>query len=728
MRITWVLRKVDCNTTPDVLGAMLGPSDLDDPRALTLQTGDVAALDGVPPAGMSPVGVCSTTRPGSSYSYGYGSGQYECVAAILETPGATPVLMVTPRQWDASASGDFISCCDSSNPNSRCSPKLDTRRNPGDEALSITNSGGTLRFDLTHGGPHEEGPVGDTPIQIAPIDPAAIAARPPVADGCRESRDKYHALVDTATGCTADADCQSLPALTLPGDALTCAVFVNRSVSASALQSVETQLYGMCQTTSGYCATPLPAICRAGRCAEQCAAELRNVGTARRTAARRGSAGRRRRRTSWHKMRGWLRCARPCSCAPFAPSAPRRPAARRAPRPPTRPRWRSPTAAPAPASTARGTSSSTPTTTAASTTAASRGRTATSTTRRPRDKSDLVEYDFARSPTLQVPGDWNTQRPELLYYEGTIWYERRFDARAARPGSRAVRAVRRGRAARDRLAQRPAPRRARGRLHAVRVRGDRARCARATTRIVVKVDNTRRADALPALNTDWWNYGGLTRGVRLVETPRVFVRDARVQLATATTPARARLRAARRRARRRQGHDRDPGGARRRTPSRPTRAGRAALRVPRDARALVARVAASSTTSSSAPATTACTIAIGFRTIATRGPDILLNGRPIFLRGISLHEEALGRGGRATSRADAEALLGLAKELGCNFVRLAHYPHGDEMTRAADRLGLLVWSEIPVYWTIAWSNPDTLADARGAARRRRSRATTTARR
>src|SRR4029078_13142186 len=35
---------------------------------------------------------------------------------------------------------------------------------------------------------------------------------------------------------------------------------------------------------------------------------------------------------------------------------------------------------------------------------------------------------------------------------------------------------------------------------------------------------------LPALNTDWWNYGGLTRSVRLVETPRVFVRAARVQL------------------------------------------------------------------------------------------------------------------------------------------------------------------------------------------------------
>ena len=60
--------------------------------------------------------------------------------------------------------------------------------------------------------------------------------------------------------------------------------------------------------------------------------------------------------------------------------------------------------------------------------------------------------------------------------------------------------------------------------------------------IVVKVDNTRRADALPALNTDWWNYGGLTRGVRLVETPRVFVREARRPAGEGDTPARARRR------------------------------------------------------------------------------------------------------------------------------------------------------------------------------------------
>ena len=103
--------------------------------------------------------------------------------------------------------------------------------------------------------------------------------------------------------------------------------------------------------------------------------------------------------------------------------------------------------------------------------------------------------------------------------------------------------------------------------------------------------------------------------------------------------------------------------------------------------------------------------AIGFRTIETHGTQILLNGKPIFLRGISLHEEAPIRGGRAFSQKDAETLLGWAHELGCNFVRLTHYPHSENMTRLADRMGLMVWSEIPVYWDIDWENPATLQNA-----------------
>jgi len=102
---------------------------------------------------------------------------------------------------------------------------------------------------------------------------------------------------------------------------------------------------------------------------------------------------------------------------------------------------------------------------------------------------------------------------------------------------------------------------------------------------------------------------------------------------------------------------------------------------------------------------------IGFRTIEVQGVDILLNGKPIFLRGISMHEEAPFREGRAFSVEDAQTLLGWVKDLGCNFVRFAHYPHNENEIRLADRMGLLVWSEIPVYWDIDWSNPVTLTNA-----------------
>ena len=41
--------------------------------------------------------------------------------------------------------------------------------------------------------------------------------------------------------------------------------------------------------------------------------------------------------------------------------------------------------------------------------------------------TDLLEYDFATSPVLQVPGDWNSQRENLLFYEGLLWYQKDFN-------------------------------------------------------------------------------------------------------------------------------------------------------------------------------------------------------------------------------------------------------------------------------------------------------------
>jgi len=105
---------------------------------------------------------------------------------------------------------------------------------------------------------------------------------------------------------------------------------------------------------------------------------------------------------------------------------------------------------------------------------------------------------------------------------------------------------------------------------------------------------------------------------------------------------------------------------------------------------------------------------VGFRTIAVSGDQILLNGKPIFLRGISLHEEELGANpARRIDESAARALLTEVKTgLNGNYVRLSHYPHSEVMTRMADEMGLLVWSEIPVYWTADWENPDVLLKAR----------------
>jgi beta-glucuronidase len=86
---------------------------------------------------------------------------------------------------------------------------------------------------------------------------------------------------------------------------------------------------------------------------------------------------------------------------------------------------------------------------------------------------------------------------------------------------------------------------------------------------------------------------------------------------------------------------------------------------------------------------------IGFRQIEVQGRELLLNGRKLFLRGISIHEESAEHGCSMT-REERLAALRLAAELNCNFVRLAHCPHSGEMAALADELGILLWEELPI--------------------------------
>jgi beta-glucuronidase len=101
---------------------------------------------------------------------------------------------------------------------------------------------------------------------------------------------------------------------------------------------------------------------------------------------------------------------------------------------------------------------------------------------------------------------------------------------------------------------------------------------------------------------------------------------------------------------------------------------------------------------------------VGFREIRVEGTRILLNGRDVFLKGISVHEDDFETG-RVTSKSDIERRFRHAKELGCNFLRLTHYPHHEDVARLADAEGLLLWEEIPVYWAVEFADPHTYADA-----------------
>jgi beta-glucuronidase len=318
-----------------------------------------------------------------------------------------------------------------------------------------------------------------------------------------------------------------------------------------------------------------------------------------------------------------------------------------------------------------------------------------------------TEYDFSHAPKLKVPGDWNTQRDSLLFYEGPIWHERDFDYQP-KEHSRVFLHVG---AANYRSWFWVNGRKVcehEGGFTAFNCDVTSALKAGANF-VVAAVDNTRHEDNVPTLETDWWNYGGLTREVSLIEVPDAFIDQYDVHLGPSGDDV--------------EGWVHVTGG-------------QAGATVEVEIPELHAKADASVDDHGRAPihvvvrglerwspdhprlykvalhaGNDAIEDLIGFRTVEARGTQILLNGKPIFLRGISIHAEAPYRTGRAWSDQDAETLLGWAKELGCNFVRLAHYPHDETMLRAADRMGLLVWSENPVYWALQFDNPKVLAKA-----------------
>ena len=171
------------------------------------------------------------------------------------------------------------------------------------------------------------------------------------------------------------------------------------------------------------------------------------------------------------------------------------------------------------------------------------------------------------------------------------------------------------------------------------------------------MDNKRSKSGVPTLNTDWWNYGGLTRGVKLVRTPAKYIADHRFALESeeskiisgSVTVANASA-----------GEDVVLAIAEldQQLTAKTDAGGQATFRFAAPNLKLWSPAQPKLYEVAIRHGDNQISEPIGFRTVRTSGKQILLNGKPVFLRGICIHEEfPLNGGGRVKNGEQAEQLL-----------------------------------------------------------------------
>lgn len=327
----------------------------------------------------------------------------------------------------------------------------------------------------------------------------------------------------------------------------------------------------------------------------------------------------------------------------------------------------------------------------------------------PEGLTDFYEYSFNGGERLHVPGDWNSQHPELKRYEGTVWYGRHFTGKK-KPGERKI------------LYFNGVNYRCNVYLNGEKVGEHEGGFTPFEVEVtdlikdddnflVVEVNNVRTPQSIPAMAFDWWNYGGITRDVMLVTVPENYIKDyfirlnpeskdvidIDVQMAKAVEGVNVKVSVPELNGSFKGITDKYgkvsgkiKGSNLQRWSHKNPKLYVVVMETPTD------RVSEE----------------IGFRNIEVKGDKILVNGEPQFMCSVSFHEEIPQRMGRAFSQNDAIMLIKEAKDLGVNMVRLAHYPQNEYIVREAERNGILLWEEIPVWQGIDFSDSRTLEKAK----------------
>ncbi len=316
------------------------------------------------------------------------------------------------------------------------------------------------------------------------------------------------------------------------------------------------------------------------------------------------------------------------------------------------------------------------------------------------------DYDYNGGEEIPVPSCWNMFRPEYYYYEGSAWYAREFTYYRESEGERLF--LRIGAANYDTKVflneeflgnhyggSTPFYVELTGKLKTQNI-------------IQICVNNSRTLDRVPMRNTDWFNYGGIYREVDLLRLPPDFIRDFSVSLVPDNSYNRIQVAV---------------------SLDKPLSGELLLFEIPelniskelmvQDGNCQFQIEAAPELWSPENPRLYEVKASfrgegvrdrVGFRQIEVRGTKILLNGRELFLRGICAHEDDAVLG-KSSNESDIRRRFADAKVLGCNFMRLAHYPHTELAAQIADEMGMMLWEELPVYWAIDFVNQDTFRDA-----------------
>jgi len=325
------------------------------------------------------------------------------------------------------------------------------------------------------------------------------------------------------------------------------------------------------------------------------------------------------------------------------------------------------------------------------------------TNKLPQSEYELVEYDFANAPTINVPGDWNSQKENLFFYQGGVWYYKEFEYNKAK--DEVVHLYFEGSNFSTKVF-----------LNGKSIGGFDAGYTSfdfevtdaikdGPNYLMVFVDAALHSNSVPTQKTDWWLYGGLVGDVLLVRLPQAHILNAQIQL-NKVNPKIIDIHII--------GNELLAGESI--TLSIPDLEIKKEYSLNDDAEARDQIPFTGQYWDIGSPKLYKVILetkdesieeSIGFRSIATKGSEIYLNNKPIKLQGISSHAEPIGAEGFAFSKEHFKNILAEVSKLGGNFLRAAHYPYSRHLAKEADKLGILLWEEIPVYWNINWQNQQT---------------------